>query len=203
MNVKIRYAAAVLALLAPWCAHASEGYITDDLTLYAGPDDDYPEVAYVPAGTLVEIYGCVENYAWCDVGIDEDRGWVSGDYLQFAHQEHWGYVREYGPRYGLPIVAFTLGSYWGSHYSHYGWYDDRHDWAHSKHGYRPHGQWQTHYVPVHHYGNDRRLPEHYYGNVHHSNSYWNESHHGGGHYDKAAADLANRRTAEFFTKHLG
>ena len=26
---------------------------------------------------------------------------------------------------------------------------------------------------------------------------------GGGHYDKAAADLANRRTAEFFTKHLG
>ena len=26
---------------------------------------------------------------------------------------------------------------------------------------------------------------------------------GGEHYDKAAADLANRRTAEFFKKHLG
>ena len=37
-------------------------------------------------------------------------------------------VVDYGPRIGIDVVGFSVGSYWQSHYRDRPWYDDRSRW---------------------------------------------------------------------------
>jgi uncharacterized protein YraI len=130
-------AAFVLALLAPLAAQASDGYITRDLNLRTGPDVDYPRITMIEAGTSVEVLGCIDRWTWCDVAVYGERGWVSGRYVQLEYQGHRGYVSSYGYNVGIPILAFSLGTYWGEHYHDRPWYEHRDSWASSSHGHRP------------------------------------------------------------------
>jgi uncharacterized protein YraI len=126
-----------LLLLAPLAAFASDGWVTGDASLYTGPDNDYPRITVLEQGTRVEVLGCIDRWDWCDVVAYGERGWVDGHAVQLEYQGRRVYVAEYGPSIGIPIVAFSLGAYWGAHYHDRPWYEHRDSWAKSSHGSRP------------------------------------------------------------------
>jgi len=76
--------AAVLCgtLLASSPAFAEPGFLSASVNLRAGPGTHYPALLVIPAGAPLEIIGCLSGYGWCDVAWGDNRGWVSGRYLQ-------------------------------------------------------------------------------------------------------------------------
>lgn len=146
-------AAACLSLMLPMAAQAYDGYVVANVNLRAGPDVDYPPLLVLPAGAQVSIQGCVDGWGWCDVIAGPERGWVAGTFIEQGYDGGRVVVTDYGARIGIPIVAFTIGSYWDDHYRHRAWYGERDRWSHRHAGYRspprPHG-----YVDAGH-GHDR------------------------------------------------
>lgn len=130
-------------------AIASEGYVTRDVRLRAGPDSGYPTVAMLRGGMEVVIEGCIGDWSWCDVATDEGRGWVAGAFLQNEYRGRHVLIPAYGMQIGIPIVVFELDRYWGSYYRDRPWYGERERWGHDNRQYRP--------ADVRHgyYGNDR------------------------------------------------
>jgi uncharacterized protein YraI len=126
--MKKRILCSLVALMfgAPLLAQAAEGWVVDDITLQAGPDMDFPALADLEAGTPVSIQGCIDGWRWCDVIADEERGWVPGSYLEEEVGGRPVVVIENGPRIGIPIISFSLGAYWGSHYHNRPFYSERH-----------------------------------------------------------------------------
>jgi len=120
----------LLLLSAP--AAATTAFVVSDLNLRAGPSTRYPAVTVLPQGSRVEVFGCTEGYAWCDVARRGDRGWVSARYLEFAQQDRRMPVARYAPSFGLPIIAFGFGQYWDDHYYDRPWYGDRRRYAPSR-----------------------------------------------------------------------
>ncbi|MGQ7792610.1 SH3 domain-containing protein [Faunimonas sp. B44] len=131
MRKRIILAAAVLLGLAlPGAAAAATGgYTTGNVNMRAGPGTQYPPVTVVPRGSSVTIHGCTSGYSWCDTQWAGYRGWVSGSYLEFVYQQRRVLVPNYGPAIGLPIIAFSIGDYWGRYYRHYPWWNDWGRWA--------------------------------------------------------------------------
>jgi uncharacterized protein YraI len=119
---------APLCLVLPALASATEGYIVADISLQAGPDTEYPSITELAAGTPVEIQGCIDGYTWCDVIAGEDRGWVAGSFVEEEYENQPVVIEDYGPRFGIPIVTFSLGTYWGSHYHNRPWFNERTRW---------------------------------------------------------------------------
>ncbi|VXC96859.1 conserved hypothetical protein [Burkholderia sp. 8Y] len=108
----------------------SVAYTSAPVVIYAGPGDDYPTVAEVPAGVTVTVVGCVDGYTWCDVAAPDLRGWADGGSLAFPYQGSSVPVLTYGTVIGVPIVTFAIGNYWGSYYRNRSWYRDEPHWAH-------------------------------------------------------------------------
>ncbi|MBX4889416.1 SH3 domain-containing protein [Rhizobium bangladeshense] len=129
-NLIVKIAAAALLVLAPAIAQAAEGYSTANVNMRAGPSTRYPAVAVIPAGSPVEIRGCLSNVNWCDVEFYGGRGWVSGQYVQAVYQQRRVYV---GPRYyrplGIPMVTFSVGNYWDRYYRNRDFYRERDRWS--------------------------------------------------------------------------
>ncbi|MBY5388558.1 SH3 domain-containing protein [Rhizobium leguminosarum] len=129
-NLIVKVAAAAMLVLAPAIAQAAEGYSTANVNMRAGPSTRYPAVAVVPAGSSVEIRGCLSNVNWCDVEFYGGRGWVSGQYVQAVYQQRRVYV---GPQYyrplGIPMVSFSVGNYWDRYYRNRDFYRERDRWS--------------------------------------------------------------------------
>jgi uncharacterized protein YraI len=125
------------SIFAVTSAFAADGYVTGDVNLRAGPDSSYPSVAMLDAGTAVAIQGCVDGWSWCDVAAGDNRGWVSGNFLQEEYQGQRVLVPDYGVQIGIPIVSFAFGSYWDEHYRNRSWYGERERWSHVTPQYRP------------------------------------------------------------------
>ena len=122
-------AAGLLAL--PGVAFAqSQAYTNSPANLYAGPADDYPPVSQLPPGAPVTVMGCVSGYTWCDVATPDLRGWVYAGDLSYPYQGSNVPILSYGTAIGLPIVTFSIGTYWGSYYRGRPWYNDQQRWAH-------------------------------------------------------------------------
>ncbi len=107
----------------------TQAYTNAPVDIYAGPAPDYPIVAQVQEGSELTVLGCVQDYSWCDVAAPGLRGWAYGGYLSYPYQGTEVPVMTYGATIGLPIVAFSIDSYWGSHYRDRPWYRDEPRWA--------------------------------------------------------------------------
>jgi uncharacterized protein YraI len=120
---------AALAFCAPLWASAAEGFVVADISLQAGPDTQYPSIEELYAGTNVEIQGCLQGWTWCDViASNGDRGWVPGTFIEETYNNQRVVVIDYGARIGVPIVSFSIGTYWDHYYQSRPFYAQRTQW---------------------------------------------------------------------------
>lgn len=89
-----------------------------------------PEYAHLglPYGTYLTVHGRTAGCQWCDVSTGYDRGWVPGNYILYPYQGAPVLLPSYGPRVGIPIIASSIGTYWGAHYQRRAFYRDRDRW---------------------------------------------------------------------------
>ena len=122
---------AAACLAAPLAAMAQQAFTSKPVNLRAGPARDYPLVAQLGPGTPVQVAGCVNGYSWCDVTLqDGNRGWVYAQNLNYPYQGNQVPLITYGSAIGLPIIAFSIGTYWGQYYRGRPWYGQQSHWAH-------------------------------------------------------------------------
>jgi len=108
---------------------AADGYVISDVNLRAGPGTDYPSITVIPKWTGLQVQGCVDGYSWCDVQVGPDRGWVYGQYLEFMRGNEPVFIEDSGPQLGIPIVTFSVATYWDSYYRTRPWYSRRAYWV--------------------------------------------------------------------------
>lgn len=121
--------AAVAVAALPALAEAAPAVSTASVNMRSGPSTRYPPVLVIPAGSRVEIAGCMRSANWCDVSYRGYRGWVSGSYLQAVYAQRRVYVDpQYYRPLGIPSVTFSIGNYWDRHYRDRDFYRDRDHW---------------------------------------------------------------------------
>lgn len=130
-------AAMALALpsLSAGAARAAGAYTNTSVSMRAGPSSDYPRVMVLNAGTPVTIYGCLQDYTWCDTSFQNARGWVAAAYLTYPYQGNRVAIPAFGAQLGLAILNFSLNDYWGSYYRGRPWYGRQDYWG--RHPARP------------------------------------------------------------------
>lgn len=137
LNTTLRAALLAGAMLVPGvAAAATAAIVTTDLNVRTGPGSAYQRFDTIPAGSRVDVLGCIAGYNWCDISWGGDRGWVSGDYL--AYREGGDYynrpMTSVGISIGVPVVGFDAYSYHDRYYRGRSWYNDRYL---DRPGYRP------------------------------------------------------------------
>jgi len=116
---------ATIALsVAPSIAQAAQGFIVDQADLRAGPDEQFPSVDMLPAGAQVEVFGCLSGHTWCDVGFQQDRGWVSGQDLEVLYQSNRVKIVTIETEV-VPVASFEVAVYWDTHYHDKPFFHDR------------------------------------------------------------------------------
>ena len=135
LSAPLRLGLALLGLCgAVFAASAQDiAWTTAHANLRTGPDSGYPRIVTVPAGSAVEVFGCVDDWSWCDIDWRGERGWMSAGLLEYDDSGNRVDVYDYGVYTGWPVVTFVLGSYWHDHYHDRYWYRDRDYWQ----AYRP------------------------------------------------------------------
>ncbi|MDR3436203.1 hypothetical protein [Telmatospirillum sp.] len=125
-----------LGLALPMClvssaAFAAEGVAIGSGTLRAGPWEEYPSIASVSTGQILDVLGCLNRHGWCDVSAEGERGWLTGSRIAFVRgTEHFVLVEHYD-EFKPPVVVCSLNEYWGSHYESRPWFSDD-KWRHGK-----------------------------------------------------------------------
>ncbi|MFM0741601.1 SH3 domain-containing protein [Paraburkholderia xenovorans] len=108
----------------------SQAYTNGPVNVRAGPASDYPVVTQLPGGVPLSVMGCLSNYQWCDVAAPNLRGWVYAGRLNYPYQGSNVPLMNYGTVIGLPIVTFSIGTYWGNYYRGRPWYGQQSRWSH-------------------------------------------------------------------------
>ncbi|RDS84968.1 ligand-binding protein SH3 [Dyella monticola] len=119
----------LLLMIIPAAAFAVDGYTVATVNMFAGPDPQYPQLLTLDPGTPVDVQGCTAGWEWCDVIAAGNRGWVAGPYIEYMYDNQPVIVTDYGPRIGIPIVTFAIGTYWGRYYGNRPFYRDRARWV--------------------------------------------------------------------------
>ena len=153
-----RYALYVAAMIVaglafPAAASAATARVTADLNMRAGPSTGFPVVTTVSDGAEVGVHGCVKGYSWCDVTWAGNRGWVYAAYLTYPYHDRYVPIVEYGDEIDLPIIAFSVGTYWDDYYRGRPWYHRRDHWRsvwHGHHHHRHHVRHRSHHRAAHH-----------------------------------------------------
>lgn len=122
-------AVVVLAICVPAAAMAARGYATAEVHLRAGPGTGYPVVATIPDGAHLNIHGCLNDDAWCDVSFSGARGWVEADYLNYFHNGQYVYLPDNFDVVGVPVVSFVFDTYWNRYYHSRPFFHRRAHWA--------------------------------------------------------------------------
>ena len=123
-----------LALWAlPIAASAEQAVTSKPVNLRSGPGRDYPLVAGVGPGTPVNVMGCISDYSWCDVQSPNGRGWIYANNLSYPYQGNNVPIYGYGTMIGLPIIAFSIATYWGNNYRNRPWFKNQSQWANRPH----------------------------------------------------------------------
>src|SRR5580692_1697050 len=128
----------LLALAAT--ATAQNAMTTDAADVYAGPDNSYPPVAQLDPDTPIQVMGCLDDWSWCDVGFDGNRGWLYSPDITYQYQGGYVPLYAYAPGLGVPVVAFSFDAYWGRYYHDRPFFQLPDQWAHrTVHHQRPPG----------------------------------------------------------------
>ncbi len=108
----IAIAAFCAALVLPGMAAAqSIAYASGDgyTNLRAGPSTRYQVIARLYPGTRVHVLGCLDTRAWCDVVVQDIRGWIYASRLEFVYAGRRVLVPDYYSYFGAPYVFFRFG----------------------------------------------------------------------------------------------
>jgi len=124
----VRSVLLAFALALPLAASAQNAFTAQAVNMRAGPDRSFPLVAWIPAGAAVQVFGCVEGWRWCDTAWGPHRGWVWSQALQTTFQSQPSIIFYGGPTLGIPLVTFSIGTYWNSFYRNRPWWDNRNYW---------------------------------------------------------------------------
>ena len=140
---------ALFGMAASWAAHgqgnvaevvaeSSSIWNTGMAEVRAGPDESFPAVGALRNGEFVQVYGCVEDYQWCDISDDNLRGWMSARHLTYRSENQPLVIADHGPSLALPVLTFVLAAYWADYYRDRHWYHKHSNW-HNWHNwhYRP------------------------------------------------------------------
>ena len=132
-------------------AVAQNAFTSRPLNVRAGPDRAYPLVARVGPGTPVNVNGCLNDWSWCDVSFDGNRGWAYAPALNYVYQGQQVPLYSYAPALGIPVVTFSLGTYWNQYYRGRPWYGQRTMWMHRRlpEHRRPPGPAPQNRLPLH------------------------------------------------------
>lgn len=130
LAMRLRLLAGAVALALPLAASAQGAFTTEAVNMRAGPDRSFPLVAWIPAGVPVRVFGCLDGWRWCDTAWGPHRGWVWSRNLAMTFQNQPWPIFYAGPRLGIPLVSFSIVSYWGSFYRNQPWWHQRNDWFH-------------------------------------------------------------------------
>lgn len=142
-----------LGLVASAAVSAAPAVVSAPINLRTGPDMDYPRIETLRPGTRVEVFGCVNDWSWCDVVTSYgERGWVSAAYLEYGPRGRRVVIAYHGPSLGLPVVSFYIGTYWDTYYRNKPWYAQRPHWEHR------HPQHVQHRPPQHRPGHQPPPP---------------------------------------------
>ena len=124
----IAAAAFCAALVLPTLAAAQTlAYATYDgyTNVRAGPSTRYQVIAQLEPGTAVDVLGCLETRAWCQILVDDLEGWVYSRRLEFDYSGQRYLVPDYYSYFNAPFVYFNFSNY-NHNYRHrrYRHYDD-------------------------------------------------------------------------------
>lgn len=108
----------LLTMAAPALAQDGSGFARSGANLRAGPANAYPRVATVVGGDSITVYGCVDDFSWCDVRWREARGWLPAGVVEFDARD--GAF--------APVIGFAIDPYWDAHYRGRPWARDRARW---------------------------------------------------------------------------
>jgi uncharacterized protein YraI len=125
----MRVSLSVCLLALCTAAHAQNAVTTHPVDVYAGPDDSYPNVARLDADAPVQVMGCLDDWSWCDVTFEDNRGWLYAPDITYDYQGGYVPLYTYAPSLGIPVVQFTIGDYWERYYHGRPWYAQRDEWA--------------------------------------------------------------------------
>jgi uncharacterized protein YraI len=117
--------ASALVAGAPAAMAAQTAIVSVDLNMRAGPSTEFPPVAQIPADAQVVLFGCLDGYQWCDVGFEDNRGWVSADYLDYSYRDRVAPIVDYyddNYDFDVPVISFVIDDYWGTYYRSRPWF---------------------------------------------------------------------------------
>ncbi len=144
---RLIFGASLLTLCAS--ALADDALTSRPANVLAGPDDSYPVVASLDANTPIQVMGCLDDWSWCDVGFEGNRGWLYAPDITYGY--HGGYVPlyTYAPALGITVVSFSVDNYWGQYYRGRPWYGQREEFIRRgpPHHERPPGPLPSHSPP--------------------------------------------------------
>ena len=99
--------------------------VTTSVHMRAGPSTFYPSVAMLLRGQFVTVFGCEQDFNWCDVQVGANRGWVDAAFLQVSSPTGPVPVATGGVSLGIGVSPFVFNSYWSTHYVGRPWYARR------------------------------------------------------------------------------
>ncbi len=114
--LSIALAAIAFMAVGTLAAEAADGFARSSGVLRAGPGTDYPVVDSVSRGDDLEIFGCTAGYRWCDVVVDDNRGWFPGSRIAFLRDGDTVLLPEIAVTLGIGIIGFEFYDYWGRYY---------------------------------------------------------------------------------------